>query len=131
MELYERSPNPRSSASAGLIARDQIARMKQAALERRKAKHTYKLGTTLQMSIFTVLAATSVHLPEITKSALNPPASRTLCTPAQRASVLADRGRAAFFLGSRKPSGSKTKMNAAHRESIASVAIKIMVCSDH
>ena len=131
MELYERSPNPRSSASAGLIARDQIARMKQAAWERRKANHTYKLGTAPQMSIFTVLAATSVHLPEITKSALNPPASRTLCTPAQRASVLADRGRAAFFLGSRKPSGSKTKMNAAHSKSIASVATKIMVFSDH
>ena len=40
-----------SRAELGLIARDQIARTKQAALECREAEHVSKLGIRIQMSI--------------------------------------------------------------------------------
>ena len=43
-ELAKRAPNP------GLVARDQIARMTQAALECRQGQHALKLCTFSQMS---------------------------------------------------------------------------------
>ena len=47
-----RSPNSRRRApSSGLIARDQIARVKQAALECREVEHQLKVGAPMQKSI--------------------------------------------------------------------------------
>jgi hypothetical protein len=47
-----KSPNSRGCApNSGLIARDQIARMKQAAPEGHKVEHTLNVGRPVQMSI--------------------------------------------------------------------------------
>ena len=54
--LVLRSPSSRRRAlSSGLIARDQIARVKQAALECREAEHSLKVGAPMQKSISGVL----------------------------------------------------------------------------
>ena len=56
--LVLRSPSSRRRAlSSGLIARDQIARVKQAALEFRKAEHLTKVGAPMQKSISGAFAA--------------------------------------------------------------------------
>ena len=56
--LVLRSPSSRRRAlSSGLIARDQIARVKQAALEFREAEHLTKVGAPMQKSISGAFAA--------------------------------------------------------------------------
>jgi hypothetical protein len=69
----EKSPSSRRRApNPGLIARDQIARMQQAALECREAEHASYVCTATRMSIISSSATGSLRLRRTLAHALNP-----------------------------------------------------------